>query len=339
MTIEDLESKLKQGKLNGIYLLYGEETYLLETTLKKIKKEFGELIPGINYISINESNIDNLISNIETPSFGYEKKLIVVKNVGIFKKETKNKNIQLDNIKEKLNEYIKNNIKMINETLVLVFIEEETSKQELLETIEKLGIVCNFEKLKPIQIMKKIKMICNQYEVNIDENTLQLFVETCGTDMQTLINEIRKLIEYAGKGGKITKEEINKLSIKEFDSVIFDLTDSLGKKQTKEALDILHELIYNKEPIQKILITLYNHFKKLYLVKLSEKENKDISTTLNLKPNQMFLITKYKNQAKCFDENELRQILQELVNLDSNNKIGLIDINIGLEAILASYCS
>lgn len=37
------------------------------------------------------------------------------------------------------------------------------------------------------------------YQVNIDENTLQYFIETCGTNMQVLINEIRKLIEYEGK--------------------------------------------------------------------------------------------------------------------------------------------
>ena len=40
MAIDKLENDLKTGKLNSIYLLYGAETYLLETTLKKIKKIF-----------------------------------------------------------------------------------------------------------------------------------------------------------------------------------------------------------------------------------------------------------------------------------------------------------
>ena len=44
MTSEDLEKKLKMGELNYIYLLYGEETYLLETTVKQIKKLFGEIV-------------------------------------------------------------------------------------------------------------------------------------------------------------------------------------------------------------------------------------------------------------------------------------------------------
>mgnify|MGYP000711371139 CR=1 FL=1 len=48
-----------------VYLLYGEERYLLENKIKRIKKEFGELIQGINYIQIGETEIDNIISDIE----------------------------------------------------------------------------------------------------------------------------------------------------------------------------------------------------------------------------------------------------------------------------------
>lgn len=44
MIQEELERKLKKDELNSIYVLYGEETYLLEMSLKKIKKIFGEKI-------------------------------------------------------------------------------------------------------------------------------------------------------------------------------------------------------------------------------------------------------------------------------------------------------
>ena len=157
--------------------------------------------------------------------------------------------------------------------------------------------------------------------------------------MQDLINEIRKLIEYAGENGKIKKEDIDKLTIKKLESVIFDLTDSLGKKDTKTALTVLQNLIYEKEPIQKILITLYNHFKKIYLTKIAMKENKNVAQSLKLKPNQTFLVKKYQMQAKYFKENELKIILQSLRDLDYKYKIGEIDLQVGLESILCTYCS
>ena len=121
--------------------------------------------------------------------------------------------------------------------------------------------------------------------------------------------------------------------------MIFDLTDSLGKKDTKTALTVLQNLIYEKEPLQKILITLYNHFKKIYLTTIAVKLKKDVIASLDLKPNQTFLVNKYKAQARYFTEVEIRKIMEEFINLDANYKVGLIDIDIGLEAVLCRYCS
>lgn len=64
MTVEELEKTLKNNELNSIYLLYGEETFLLENALKKIKNLFGEIVKGINYIEIDDSNLNSLISDI-----------------------------------------------------------------------------------------------------------------------------------------------------------------------------------------------------------------------------------------------------------------------------------
>ena len=342
MQLEQLEQELKQGKLNSLYLLYGEEEFLLDTCVKKIKKLFGEKLLGINYIQIDQTNIESLVPEIQTPAFGYPKKLIIIKNSGLFKKTKtgiKKKNTNAEKTLEtNIAEFIEDNITIINESVIIVFIENEIDKNTLGKTIEKYGTICNFEKLKPAQVAARLKAICNAYKVNIDNSTMQFFIETCGTNMQVLINEIRKLIEFAGENGTITKEVINLLSIKEIEAVIFDLTDNLGKKDIKKALKTLHELLYNKEPIQKILITLYNHFRRLYITSLAIDENRSIIESLCLKPNQMFLANKYKMQIKYFNKDILKQILQELIDLDYNNKQGNIDINIGLEAILCTYC-
>ena len=339
MTVDELEKELKTEKLQSIYLLYGEETFLLENCLKKIKNIFGELVNGINFIKIDDTNIESITSDISTPAFGYEKKLIIARNTGILKKEARKKDAKNTAIQKKISEYIELNNDIINEQDVIVFVEKEADKVELFKTIEKYGIVCNFERQKPVQIAKRLKAICNAYKVSIDEATITYLIEICGTSMQDLINEIRKLIEYAGENGKIDKDAVDKLAIKQIDSVIFDLTDELGKKDITSAMETLRGLIYNKEPVQKILITLYNHFKKLYLLKLAVKYNRSIAESMKLKPNQMFLVNKYKKQADYFRENELRKIIDELIELDANYKVGLIDLNIGLESILCRYCS
>lgn len=241
---------------------------------------------------------------------------------------------------QKIAEYIQEHQEEMKESVLLVFVEEEVEKNELYKTIEKFGVVQAFEEEKPAQIVTRLKQICQAYGVKADQPTLLYLVEMCGTNMQDLINEIRKLIEYAGKGGTITKEAIDLLCVRKMDAVIFQLTDYLGKKKFGNAFGVLKDLKYQKEPTQKILITLYNHFKKLYITKKAiELGKQDLVSVLNLKPNQEFLVSKYKMQASRFQTSNLRNLLEDLANLDYQSKQGTVDIDIGLEVTLCHYCS
>ena len=60
MTINELEKAIKENNLSSIYLLHGKETYLLENNVKKIKKSFGELKEGLNYIKIDDAINSNV---------------------------------------------------------------------------------------------------------------------------------------------------------------------------------------------------------------------------------------------------------------------------------------
>ncbi len=330
--IIDLENDIKNQKLNSIYLFFGDEKYLIQEYVKKIKKIFGELSLGINYILLDENNIDTLISDIETPAFGFEKKLIIIRDSNLFKKDCKSQ------MKEKFKQYIKENIEIINESCIIVFIEETVHKLDLYKVVEQYARAIEFKELKPNEIKARLKHICSLYQVNISDANLTYIIEIAGTKMENLINEIRKLIEYAGKNGEIKREDIEKLTIKDVEAIIFDLTDYLGTKNTEKALEVLENLVYNREPLQKIMITLYNHFRKIYLCQLAIQEKKDIATTLALKPNQMFLINKYKKQSEYFKNFEIEQILKELINLDYQSKNGMIDLEIGLKSILCKNC-
>lgn len=324
--------------MKNLEVIYGENTYLIEKEVKNIKKNFGEIIQGINYVAIEQNSLENIISELQTPAFGYPKKLIVVKNCDLLKKELKTKKTKNMEVAQKIAEYIEENHQELQETTILLIIEESVDKtNSLYKMIEKYGETKEFKELNIVELSQTLKSICSAYKVNIDNETIKYLIETSGTSMQELINEIRKLIEYAGTNGTIDKKAVDLLAIPKIEAVIFDLTDSLGSKQIGKALETLRNLIYNKEPIQKILITLYNHFKKLYLVKLAQKENTNITEVLNLKPNQTFLTTKYKKQSGYFEEKQLREILEELINLDTQSKSGQIELNIGLEAVLCNY--
>ena len=180
----------------SIYLLYGEERYLLETRMKKIKKDFGELVQGINYIQIDETNAEELISDLETPAFGFSKKLIIAKNTDLFKKEkksasktaktakgekeTKKKKTSVEEklpLPEKIANYMQENAEELKETVELVFVEEDVEKNTLYQTISELGEVKEFALLKLPELIANLKKIANVYQVNLDDGTAKYIVE------------------------------------------------------------------------------------------------------------------------------------------------------------------
>lgn len=117
---------MEQQVLKPIYLFYGEEKYLIEDNLKKIKKAFGVMQKGINYIELGENNILDIIPNLETPAFGFEKKLIIIRDSNLFKKDTKGGSTS--DIREKIESYFKENFNNFKDYNIIVFIEETAIK-------------------------------------------------------------------------------------------------------------------------------------------------------------------------------------------------------------------
>ena len=175
MTYDLLEKELKSGVLHSIYLFYGDETFLIENAIKKIKKIFGEILQGINYVIIDENLVDDLIYNIESPAFGFDKKLIIVKNSGLFKKDGRKK--AGSPIQEKIAKYINENMDIINENVNIIFYETEVDKNNVFDAVNKNGIVCECTELSQMQLIKRLKQICNGYKVNVNENVLAYLIE------------------------------------------------------------------------------------------------------------------------------------------------------------------
>ncbi len=74
-----------------------------------------------------------------------KKKINYSKNTGIFKKEGRKKNAKLAKLRDRLSNYLNENIDIVKESVILVFVEEDVDvKQELYKTIDKNGISLQF---------------------------------------------------------------------------------------------------------------------------------------------------------------------------------------------------
>jgi DNA polymerase III subunit delta len=87
MTSEKLLADLKNGIVAPCYLLYGEQEYLINDTLRQI---LDLIIPkpdrdfGLFYIDAEDTDIDSLIEYVLTPSLLGSRKVVVVHNTSIF---------------------------------------------------------------------------------------------------------------------------------------------------------------------------------------------------------------------------------------------------------------
>ncbi len=317
----------------NLYLITGTDILEREEQLEKIQAEFGEKVKGINYIVLDKDSIKTLEAEINTYAFGYPTKLIIAK---FDKKEKAEKEeSDSDSAEEKvdwLTSELEETLKSLTDVTV-VFYGEFMKRSKIYKLVEKCGecIVCDQKKEYDVMTWCAKKFKENGVEItNTDVNYL---ISLAGIDKLVLKNEIEKLCTYAIDIKKITKEDIDNLSIRTSDVIIFDLTDSIGTKNIKGALKSLNELIENKEPIQKIVIMIAKHFKSLLVAKIAMMENRNVMDELATK--SPYACNKYKSQAKLFSFEELKEKVRDLAKLDIDSKTGLIDLKVGLERIIA----
>lgn len=311
-----------------LYLITGEDIFEREKELNKMKENFGELVKGINFVTLDKENIALLSSEVTTYPFGYPKKLIIVNvpNKSSGTEETSSKN---DWFTEALGEEIVASLD-VNE---IVFIGDIQARSKLYKFVAKNGkcIECNKPKSKK-DLAPWIVALVRQQGKQISLENANYMLQICGTDKLMLSNEVQKLIDYTGENTEIQKQDLEQVGIRTLETIIFDLTDAVGNRNVAVSLRYLEELLRQKEPLQKIVIMIARHFQALFITKLCLQNHQSVSEELNIK--FPFIVNKYKDQCQRFRTEELADILVQLADLDSDAKIGKMDLKMGLELLL-----
>lgn len=311
--------------MENLYLISGDDEYEKSNYVENLKSQFGDLKKGINFIQIDKDNLHTLEQELSTYSFFNEPKLILVK--------VQKKSSDEDEVKGK-KEWLTDDLeeKILNkiETITLAFIEEGTSKGKLNKLVSKHGKLVLFDKKKPQELVSWAQNFAKENGSELDKLEATYLIDLCGSNKQVLVNELVKLVDYIDDK-KIKKADIDKMCIKTSEVIIFDLTDSFGKKDVKNTLKNLEDLLENKEPLQKILIMITKHFKSLLLTKIALEQGKSVATELGVAP---YPAKKYSDQSKNFSREELIRIFKELAQLDVDSKVGKIDLKIGMQKIM-----
>lgn len=309
----------------ALYVFYGEEDFLRDYNSNKIINELHLANPTMNLIKLSAENMDKLVANCEQMPFMDEKKVIYVKDSGLF---TAGKKVPAA-VTESIVSYFEN----LPEYVVLIFNEESVDKRlNAFKKIPKSATVEEFKFRGEVDLANWIVGGMKKSGASIDIEVAKYLAESCGPSMSYLYSEIKKLAVLGKTGEKIDRKLIDAVCLKSLQGMIFDLTDKIGEKDKRTALRLVDELLLKKESEQFILLMLYRHFRNLFLLKIAEEEGTASAGYLGINP---YVYRKLVTQVKKFSKEELREILRKFFELDGKSKKGDMDLRVGLEVILA----
>ena len=197
------------------------------------------------------------------------------------------------------------------------------------------GRIIRLDHKRSVELVKVLTDGAAKRGVKMDSKTAEYMIEICGTDLNTLKNELDKLCFYNAKG-TIDKKAVDYLSIKSVEESVFDLTNEIFKGNPSGALDMLDSLFFMRiEPII-ILHTVSSSYVDLYRVRAAKKSGKGIiavSEAFNYK-NRDFVLKRAADTLTKFDDNKLELSLKALVNADSALKSTGSDPRVVLEQLV-----
>jgi len=321
-----LWNQIKSGEIGTLYLFYGPEEYLKRNYAKQIEKTLLEKeFLLMNRIVLNGiADPSAIIDNCRTLPVFSDRKIVIVKNSGLFKGAKKS----ADN---ELTEFLKD----IPEHVCLIFIEDEIDKRiKLVDLIKTKGLIVEFDYKKPDELATWVMRRLKELGYETEPKTAAMIVEYCESGMDHILNELKKLCAYAGDRKLITEQDVEKVCTKSVKSKVFDLTDAIGAKQTAKALALLNDMELLKEPMQRVMYMIIRHFRQLIQVKLLTGDGAgetQIAEYFRVPP---FIAGKLIRQARSFSMDKLEKAISTALELDLAVKTSQLRDKAAVELII-----
>lgn len=306
LKFEDLKSSL-QERIYPIYLLEGEEVFFREKSEEMIKAvAISE--PQLNFASFEGSSLkqgtDDLVNLLSSCPFMSERRAITVHE-------------WYPNAQDLKEKAIKNYLDNPYDTSV--FIIDNSKKCEALKKFKSVTVVdCQRATLE--LITKYVRSRCSKENLIISTSTCKLIAEFCLYDMTRINGEVEKLIAYKSGKPDITDEDVNAMVAKASDYKIYEMVSYIANKNYAQAYKILEELNSTSDK-QMLFASLYYHFRRMFFVAMSNKDDEELSQILGVKP---FAVTMARRQAKSFSNKRIKKIMDKLSACEQGFKSGTV---------------
>lgn len=108
-----------------------------------------------------------------------------------------------------------------------------------------------------------ITRILKEKGLSADEAVVEMILDRVGVDSRTMASELEKLSLYLGSGKRVTAGDVAAVVSRSATSVTWDLQDALGERKVSQAIDILRDLLANRESDVRIISALASRIRDL----------------------------------------------------------------------------
>lgn len=348
-----LKKSIKNNEIGRLYLFYGLEDYLKRNYTDYIEKSMLEK----QYSLFNRVDLEGkitpsvIIDNCETLPLFSDKKMVVVKNSGLFKgakragaaaANTADAALGSGNppAKKKSDNELANFLQNVPEHACLIFIETDIDKRiKYVNLINDNGLIVEFDYRKPDELVKWVMTRIRELGHEVDPRTAAMIVDYCETGMDDILNELKKLCSYAGDRPEITEQDVAAVCTRSIKSRIFDLTDAIGARQTAKALSLLNDMEAMREPMPLVMYMITRHFRQLVQTKMmlgDKMTQAQIAAQLKTIP---YVASKLIRQVGSFPAEKLEKAVSTGLELDINTKTGVLDSKVAAELMIMELSS
>ncbi len=327
----DLIASLKQGKILPLYLLYGEEEFLVQDVLHLI---IGKVVDpnardfNYNSLSCRDTPVSEIINLCQTLPFLSEKRLVIARDIDALK---------AGDIEE-LAAYL--NDPSPATCLVMVSDQGKFEKKSVISAVEARGAVTRFYPLLDREIISWIEGWARTRGVTLQRDAAQYLWQTVGNDLQKITNELEKVEIYIQGRKTVTYEDVKHVVGDFREYTPFDLAAALGQKNSERAFLILARLLQEGEQPVGLLGSIAWNFRRLLQAKAMESAGTSPEDIMKkLRPPVIFhQATLFKSQMKSYRLEELRRAFTVMLTADRALKSSGLPGRLVLERMILELC-
>lgn len=292
-----------------LYVLCGEETYLKEYYLKKLKEELVEkTFADFNLIELGERNIsaDSLSDALNGYPAMSDKKLVILRDYDIFKAESAVQEVIMSCVME-WPEYLH----------LLLFYDTSDFKPikttKIYKSIKDFLCIAEFGRLAEKELIAWVQRTVKSYGVTIDSSMSSYLIFKCGNDMTRLLTEIQKACAHTTTG-EVKQYNIDSVCSPTLEAVVFDLTDAISQGNYENAIRKFNDLLAQKNNEVMLFSIVTRHIQRLYAAKICKGKD---ALKKAIASNSDYYISQLQRTAQRISISWLRSAASLCAEMDS----------------------